>query len=86
MKKFILFIYAFLLASCHSTSYLHDLESTPFGIDYREDKWLLNEITCPESIKPKLTEIDTKGNEITGYFALEDRIISANTSFILQKT
>ncbi|GAA3592380.1 Crp/Fnr family transcriptional regulator [Flavivirga amylovorans] len=33
----------------------------------------------------KLYEIDNKGNEVTGYFALEDSIISANTSFILQK-
>lgn len=33
----------------------------------------------------RLYEIDTKGNEVTGYFALEDSIISANTSFILQK-
>ncbi|WP_303316656.1 cyclic nucleotide-binding domain-containing protein [Flavivirga abyssicola] len=33
----------------------------------------------------RLYEIDNKGNEVTGYFALEDSIISANTSFILQK-
>lgn len=33
----------------------------------------------------RLYEIDDKGNNITGYFALEDSIISANTSFILQK-
>ncbi len=33
----------------------------------------------------RLFEIDAKGNEVTGYFALEDSIISANTSFILQK-
>lgn len=33
----------------------------------------------------RLYEIDDKGNEVTGYFALEDHIISANTSFILQK-
>lgn len=33
----------------------------------------------------RLYEIDTKGNEVTGYFALEDSIMSANTSFILQK-
>lgn len=33
----------------------------------------------------RLYEIDDKGNEITGFFALEDSIISANTSFILQK-
>ncbi|PRX57210.1 Crp/Fnr family transcriptional regulator [Flagellimonas meridianipacifica] len=33
----------------------------------------------------RLYEIDDKGNEITGYFALEKSIISANTSFMLQK-
>lgn len=33
----------------------------------------------------RLYEIDIRGNEVTGYFALEDSIISANTSFILQK-
>jgi CRP-like cAMP-binding protein len=33
----------------------------------------------------RLYEIDNKGNEVTGYFALEDSIMSANTSFILQK-
>ncbi|RIV31646.1 cyclic nucleotide-binding domain-containing protein [Flagellimonas lutimaris] len=33
----------------------------------------------------RLYEIDDKGNDITGYFALEDSLISANTSFILQK-
>ncbi|NMH86209.1 Crp/Fnr family transcriptional regulator [Flavivirga algicola] len=33
----------------------------------------------------RLYEIDAKGNDITGYFALENSIISANTSFMLQK-
>ncbi|PKG43785.1 Crp/Fnr family transcriptional regulator, partial [Psychroflexus sp. MES1-P1E] len=33
----------------------------------------------------RLYEIDNKGTEVTGYFALEDTIMSANTSFILQK-
>ena len=33
----------------------------------------------------RLYEIDNKGNEVTGYFALEDSMMSANTSFILQK-
>ncbi|WP_422359574.1 Crp/Fnr family transcriptional regulator [Reichenbachiella sp.] len=33
----------------------------------------------------RLYEIDDKGNDITGYFALEESLISANTSFILQK-
>ena len=33
----------------------------------------------------RMYEIDTKGNEVTGYFALEDSIMSAITSFVLQK-
>ena len=33
----------------------------------------------------RLYEIDNKGNDITGFFALENSIMSANTSFILQK-
>jgi len=33
----------------------------------------------------RLYEIDNKGNEVTGFFALEDSIMSAIPSFILQK-
>jgi len=33
----------------------------------------------------RMYEIDNKGNEVTGYFALEDQIMSAVTSFVLQK-
>lgn len=33
----------------------------------------------------RMYEIDNKGNEVTGYFALEDQIMSAITSFVLQK-
>ena len=33
----------------------------------------------------RMYEIDNKGEEITGYFALEDQIMSAVTSFVLQK-
>jgi hypothetical protein len=33
------------------------MESTPYGLDYGDGKWLLNEIESPESIKPKLTQI-----------------------------
>jgi len=33
----------------------------------------------------RLYEIDSKGNEVTGYFALEDSIMSAVPSFIMQK-
>lgn len=32
----------------------------------------------------RMYQIDSKGDEITGYFALEDSIISAVTSFIIQ--
>lgn len=34
----------------------------------------------------RMYEIDNKGNEVTGYFALEDSIMSAITSFVLQKS
>ena len=33
----------------------------------------------------RMYEIDDKGNEVTGYFALEGSLISAITSFVLQK-
>jgi len=33
----------------------------------------------------RMYEIDNKGNEVTAYFALEDQIMSAITSFVLQK-
>lgn len=33
----------------------------------------------------RMYEIDNKGNEATAYFALEDQIMSAITSFVLQK-
>jgi len=33
----------------------------------------------------RMYEIDKKGNEVTGYFALEGSLISAITSFVLQK-
>ncbi len=33
----------------------------------------------------RMYEVDNKGNEVTGYFALEDSIMSAITSFVLQK-
>lgn len=33
----------------------------------------------------RLHEINTKGNQVMGYFALENSIMSVNTSFILQK-
>jgi len=61
MKKSIIYLCVILLTSCHTASYVHDLESTPYRIDYREGKWLLNEITSPELIKQKLTKIAYNG-------------------------
>ena len=63
MKKlgFVLLLFTLLLASCHPTKYVHDLESTPYGIDYPEGKWLLNEIESPQRIRPILTKIAYKG-------------------------
>ena len=61
MKKTILYLCLILLTSCHTASYVHDLESTPYGIDYREGKWLLNEIHSPEDIKEKATQIAYNG-------------------------
>ncbi len=61
MKKSILYLYLILLTSCHTASYVHDLESTPYGIDYREGKWLLNEINSSKLIKAKLTKIAYDG-------------------------
>ena len=57
MNKSILFICVSLLTSCHTATYIHDLESTPYGLDYSDGKWLLNKIESPESIKPKFTKI-----------------------------
>lgn len=61
MKKSIIYICVILLTSCHTASYVHVLESTPYGIDYREGKWLLNEIQSPQRIKSKLTKIAYAG-------------------------
>lgn len=33
----------------------------------------------------RMYEIDNKGNEVTGYFALENQLMSAITSFVLQQ-
>lgn len=61
MKKPILYICLILLVSCHSASYMHDIDSTPYAIDYREGKWLLNEVSSPLDIKQKLTKIAYDG-------------------------
>lgn len=60
MKKSILYLFLILLASCKTASYMHDIESTPYGLDYSEGKWLLNEVNSPTSIKEQLTKIAYK--------------------------
>ncbi|PWH83912.1 hypothetical protein DIS18_04990 [Algibacter marinivivus] len=61
MKKLTFCLSIILLASCHTASYLNDLDSTPYGIDFREGNWLLNEVTSPNDIKEQLTKIAYDG-------------------------
>lgn len=65
MKKnlivFVIMASAILMFSCHTASYHHDYESTPYRIDYRKGKWLLNEIESPQLIKSTLTQIAYDG-------------------------
>lgn len=61
MKKLILFFSLILLASCKTASYVHDLDSTPYGIDYRAGKWLINNVESPIAINKKLTKIAYDG-------------------------
>ena len=46
--------------SCQSAYYVHDLESTPYGLDYSHGKWLLNDIDAPYTIKNKLISLAKK--------------------------
>jgi hypothetical protein len=54
---FVIVIIICLSVSCQTASYVHDIESTPYGVDFRNGKWLLNKIESPEVIKQKLTKI-----------------------------
>ncbi|NCO64840.1 MAG: hypothetical protein GW839_07775 [Flavobacteriales bacterium] len=56
-KRFIILVAIYVLFSCQSAYYTHDLESTPYGVDYSKGKWLLNEIDAPYTIKDKLAKI-----------------------------
>jgi len=62
MKSKILLIpiLAFLFTSCIGAGYQHTLNSTPYGVDYREGNWLLNNIEAPLTIKDKMTELAHK--------------------------
>jgi len=61
MKKSILYLCLVLLASCKTASYVHDLDSTPYNIDYRQGKWLINNIEAPLTIKERVTKIAYEG-------------------------
>ena len=56
-KRFIILVAIYVLFSCQSAYYTHDLESTPYGVDYSKGKWLLNEIDAPYTIQDKLAKI-----------------------------
>jgi len=56
-KRFIILVAIYVLFSYQSAYYTHDLESTPYGVDYSKGKWLLNEIDAPYTIKDKLAKI-----------------------------
>ena len=60
MKKLILYLFLILITSCKTASYIQDIDSTPYGIDYREGKWLLNDVNAPSAIKDKLTKMAYK--------------------------
>lgn len=57
MKKILLYTLLVLSTSCHTAHYTHDLYSTSYGIDYRKGKWVINDVSAPETIKEKLTDI-----------------------------
>lgn len=61
MKKLAFCLSLIVLTSCHTASYINDIDSTPYGLDYKQGKWLLNDITSPKDIKEKLTQIAYKG-------------------------
>ena len=84
MKKSIIYTCVILLSSCHTASYVHDLESTPYGIDYREGKWLLNEITSPELIKQKLTKIAYDGfyKKLDNKLKKAENLINISLSYV----
>jgi len=43
--------------SCDSIQYVHSIDSTPYGADYSNGKWLLNTIESPYLIKERMTKI-----------------------------
>lgn len=49
-----------LFVSCHSTSYITSLNSTPYGVDFNTGKWYLNTLDVPIFSQDKHTEYVVK--------------------------
>jgi len=49
-----------LFVSCHSTSYITSLNSTPYGVDFNKGKWYLNTLDVPIFSQDKHTEYVVK--------------------------
>ena len=61
MKKFFFLLTIILFCfSCQMATYVHSIESTPYGVDYSKGKWLLNTIEAPDGIKPRFIKMVTK--------------------------
>lgn len=46
--------------SCLTASYQTSYNSTTYGVDYREGKWLLNTIEAPLTVKDRMEELASK--------------------------
>jgi hypothetical protein len=58
MKKSIfLLTFYFLCTSCSSTNYIYENKTQRIGVNFREGRWLLNEIDAPYGVEKKLNEI-----------------------------
>uniref|UniRef100_UPI00404A14FC hypothetical protein n=1 Tax=Flavobacterium sp. TaxID=239 RepID=UPI00404A14FC len=57
MKKVVfLTLLSFLLTGCVSTNYVFKNKTQQIGVDFRNGKWLLNEVDAPYNIEKKLNE------------------------------
>ena len=57
MKKIVfLLVFTALLVSCSSTNYVFENKAQNTGVDFRNGKWLLNEIDAPFSLEKKLND------------------------------
>ncbi len=59
-KNVLLIIVTFLFIGCVSTNYIFEDKTQRTGVDFRNGKWLLNEVEAPSNIESKLNEAATK--------------------------